>query len=252
MPHLKTQGVGGSGKYANKGSCTNVVTYLQHEDMERAAEGLPVEPFFNNDYDKVSSKEVTYMVNHNKGQLHRNDSKFFVLTISPSEKEIEAMGKTQEARATAFKEYIRDSVISKYAENFNKNLDKKQIMYYAKIHHDRDKSNNKLNMHCHIIVSRKCINNKLKLSPQTNHKNTSKGAVKGGFNRSEFYKNCEKTFDQRFNYNRSHENSFEFFNAMKNGSLDEIKEQAQKLVEKENSKNKTINKSINQSKEIEL
>lgn len=32
--NIKIQG-GGSGTYANTGSCTGVTTYLQHEDLER-------------------------------------------------------------------------------------------------------------------------------------------------------------------------------------------------------------------------
>ena len=42
---------------------------------------------------------------------------------------------------------------------------------------------NELNMHCHLIVSRKDQSNKKKLSPLTNHKNTKKGKVIGGFDR---------------------------------------------------------------------
>lgn len=40
----KIQG-GGSGTYANTGSCTGVTTYLQHEDLERMKNGQEVQPF---------------------------------------------------------------------------------------------------------------------------------------------------------------------------------------------------------------
>lgn len=36
--NIKIQG-GGSGIYANTGSCTGVTTYLQHEDLERMKNG---------------------------------------------------------------------------------------------------------------------------------------------------------------------------------------------------------------------
>lgn len=36
--NIKIQG-GGSGTYANTGSCTGVTTYLQHEDLERMKNG---------------------------------------------------------------------------------------------------------------------------------------------------------------------------------------------------------------------
>ena len=43
--NIKIQG-GGSGTYANTGSCTGVTTYLQHEDLERMKNGQEVQPFF--------------------------------------------------------------------------------------------------------------------------------------------------------------------------------------------------------------
>lgn len=43
--NIKIQG-GGSGTYANTGSCTGVTTYLQHEDLERMKNGREVQPFF--------------------------------------------------------------------------------------------------------------------------------------------------------------------------------------------------------------
>jgi len=254
--NIKIQG-GGEGRYANKGSCTGIVSYLQHEDWERAADGKPIEPFFNNDYDKVSSKEVTFQIDYNKAQLHKTDSKFFVITVSPSQDELNTMGKTPQEKAISLREYIRNDIMQQYAENFNRNFNKEDIMYYAKIHHDRgNKAGN--NMHAHIIISRKDISNAKKLSPQTNHRNTKKGVVKGGFNRERFVLNSEKLFDKRFDYNRSVENSFEYCNAMKNGNIQDIQEQVSKSIQFEQSvKNQTKEKSINKNKsqekgEIEL
>ena len=113
--NVKIQG-GGGGTYANTGSCTGVVTYLQHEDLERIRQGQQVEPFFNQYRDFVSPKEVTYKIDHNRAQLHKTDAKFFVITVSPSEKELAAMGATQEQQAQAMKQYIRKDVIPAYAE----------------------------------------------------------------------------------------------------------------------------------------
>ena len=104
--NVKIQG-GGGGTYANTGSCTGVVTYLQHEDLERIRQGQQAEPFFNQYRDFVSPKEVTYKIDHNRAQLHKTDAKFFVITVSPSEKELAAMGATQEQQAQAMKQYIR-------------------------------------------------------------------------------------------------------------------------------------------------
>lgn len=53
--NIKIQG-GGSGTYANTGSCTGVTTYLQHEDLERMKNGREVQPFFNNSRDYISAQ----------------------------------------------------------------------------------------------------------------------------------------------------------------------------------------------------
>ena len=224
--NVKIQG-GGGGTYANTGSCTGVVTYLQHEDLERIRQGQQVEPFFNQYRDFVSPKEVTYKIDHNRAQLHKTDAKFFVITVSPSEKELAAMGATQEQQAQAMKQYIRKDVIPAYAENFNKGLQADNIEYYAKIHYTR--TGERLNdMHAHIIVSRKDRANKLKLSPKTNHRGTAKGAVRGGFDRTDFFRKCESSFDRRMGFDREPEESFDYLNAVKNGSPAEIARQVER------------------------
>ena len=91
------------------------------------------------------------------------------------------MGNTEQEQAEAMKRYIREVFIPEYAKNFNKGLSASDIKFYGKIHFDRSRSDNKLNMHCHLIVSRKDQVNKKKLSPLTNHKNTKKGIVNRWF-----------------------------------------------------------------------
>lgn len=227
--NVKIQG-GGGGTYANTGSCTGVVTYLQHEDLERIRQGQQAEPFFNQSRDYISPNEVTYKIDHNRAQLHKTDAKFFVITVSPSEKELAAMGATQEQQARAMKEYIRKDVIPTYAENFNKGLQADNIEYYAKIHFNRNDAG-LTDMHAHIIVSRKDRSNTMKLSPKTNHRSTGKGAVKGGFDRTDFFWKCETRFDLRTNYRRDIKESFEYLNAMKNGTPAEIQKQALRAVQ---------------------
>lgn len=224
--NVKIQG-GGGGTYANTGSCTGVVTYLQHEDLERIRQGQQAEPFFNQYRDFVSPKEVTYKIDHNRAQLHKTDAKFFVITVSPSEKELAAMGASPEEQARAMKEYIRKDIIPAYAENFNKGLQADNIEYYAKIHYTR--TGERLNdMHAHIIVSRKDRANKLKLSPKTNHRGTAKGAVRGGFDRTDFFRKCESSFDRCMGFDREPEESFDYLNAVKNGSPAEIARQVER------------------------
>ncbi len=98
-------------------------------------------------------------------------------------------------------------------------------MYFGKIHHERKKdSKNEFNHHCHVIVSRKTNDGKVRISPMTNHINTKDGAVKGGFSRKEFYQNAEKSFDNKFIYPRDFQETFEFNNGIKKGNPDEIKQ----------------------------
>ena len=74
-------------------------------------------------------------------------------------------------------------------------------------------------MHCHLIISRKDQTNKKKLSSLTNHKNTKKGAIPGGFDRKNLFQQAEQGFDKLFSYNRPLSEFFEYYNTMKNGSI---------------------------------
>ena len=131
------------------------------------------------------------------------------------------MGNTEQEQAEAMKRYIREVFIPEYAKNFNKELSASNIKFYGKIHFDRSRSDNELNMHCHLIVSRKDQANKKKLSPLTNHKNTKNGVIKGGFDRVNLFQQAEQGFDRLFGYNRQLSESFEYSNTMKNGSISE-------------------------------
>ena len=219
--NIKIQG-GGSGTYANTGSCTGVTTYLQHEDLERMKNGQEVQPFFNNSRDYISAQEVTFKIDNNKAKLSRNDAKFYVITVSPSSRELEKMGKTEKEQAEAMRKYVRDDVMQHYAEGFGKGLNKEDIEYYGKIHFER-KGADRYDMHAHIIVSRKDRSNTRKLSPKTNHTGKKNcGNVKGGFDRTDFFRKCETSFDKRTGYDRAPEQTFDYLNTMKNGSPKEI------------------------------
>ena len=194
--NVKIQG-GGNGTYANTGSCVAVTNYLQHEDLERMKKGEEVQPFFNQFRDYVSAREVTFKIDNNKAKLSRTDAKFYVITVSPSEKELRCMGRTPQERAEALQRYIRQDVMRNYAEGFGKGLRSDDVEYYAKIHFNRDGDSDS-DMHAHIIVSRKDRSNTKKLSPKTNHTGKKNcGNVKGGFDRTDFFRKCERCFDVR-------------------------------------------------------
>jgi len=219
------------GTYNNAGSSRRLANYLEHEDMERMEQGIYTEGFFNLTDDNIYKSQVIKDIDSNIGQLLKTDAKFYAIHVSPSEKELKAMGSTEQEQAEAMKQYIREVVIPEYARNFNKGLSAEDIKFYGKIHFDRDRSNNELNMHCHLIVSQKDQSNKKKLSPLTNHKNTKKGVIKGGFDRTNLFQQAEQGFDKLFNYNRPLAESFEYYNTMKNGNIsDQLKMQEYMLA----------------------
>ncbi|SDX59722.1 DUF5712 family protein [Bacteroides stercoris] len=210
-----------NGTYNNSGSCRQLANYMEHEDLERMEKGIYTEGFFNLTDDNIYKSKVIKNIDSNIGQLLKTDAKFYAIHVSPSEKELRLMGNTEQEQAEAMKRYIRKVVIPEYAKNFNKGLSAEDIKFYGKIHFSRDRSDNELNMHCHLIVSRKDQTNKKKLSPLTNHKNTTKGTVKGGFDRKNLFQQLEQGFDKLFSYQRQLTETFEYCNTMKNGSISE-------------------------------
>ena len=223
------------GTYNNAGSSQRLADYLEHEDLERMEQGIYTEGFFNLTDDNIYKSQVIKEIDSNIGQLLKTDAKFYAIHVSPSEKELRAMGNTEQEQAEAMKRYIREVFISEYARNFNKGLSEEDIKFYGKIHFSRNRSDNELNMHCQLIVSRKDQSNKKKLSPLTNHKNTKKGSIKGGFDRTNLFRQAEQGFDKLFNYNRPITESFEYYNTMKNGTIaDQLKMQEQTIRQPQN------------------
>ena len=240
------------GTYNNAGSSRQLANYCEHEDLERMEKGIYTDGFFNLKDDNIYKSKVIKDIDTNIGQLLKTDAKFFAIHVSPSESELRAMGDSEQEKAEAMKRYIREVFIPEYAKNFNKGLSEVDIKFYGKIHFDRNRSDNELNMHCHLIVSRKDQTNKKKLSPLTNHKNTKKGTVTGGFDRVNLFQQAEQGFDKLFGYNRQQTESFEYANTMKNGNIDDkLKMQEQELQEPKQYYTGENKKEIPQSSEKE-
>lgn len=223
------------GTYNNAGNSRQLVSYMEHEDLERMETRIYTNDFFNLTEDNVYKSAVTKNIDSNIGQLLKTDATFFAIHVSPSEKELWAMGNTEQEKAKAMKRHIREVFIPEYAKNFNKELSASDIKFYGKIHFNRSRSNNELNMHCHLIVGRKDQVNKKKLSPLTNHKNTKNGIIKGGFDCVNLFLRVEQGFDKLFGYDRQQSESFDYHNMMKNGSISKqlsLQEQGVQLNER--------------------
>lgn len=238
-----------NGIYNNANSSRQLANYLEHEDLERMQKGIFTEGFFSLKENNLYKSQVIKDIDGNIGQLLKTDAKFYAIHVSPSEKELQAMGSNEMQQAEAMKRYIREVFIAEYARNFNKGLSAADIKFYGKIHFERSRSDNKQNMHCHLIVSRKDQSNKIKISPLTNHRNTRKGVIKGGFDRTTLFENAEKGFDKLFDYNRHLTETFEYCNTMKNGKMEtKLQMQEQELKMSDQSVDIAINDSIDQSK----
>ncbi|WP_158729174.1 MULTISPECIES: DUF5712 family protein [unclassified Flavobacterium] len=233
--------------------------------LERRKQG-----FFTSSETNVSAIEVISSIDKNKRKLGANDAKYFAPTISFSDNELNhiaflATGKTDltnvwdfnavelEQFNTLIRAYGR-KVMDNYALNFNRQQKGinagSDLVYFAKIEHfrkfkgtDKDVLNGKrisgenkegLQSHIHFIVSRKDKSQRLKLNPICNEKNTNRtigdNEYQVGFDRVNWIKINEETFDEHFRYNRKLLEKFENQNILKNGSPQEKHELNKKIA----------------------
>ncbi|MGY0039328.1 DUF5712 family protein [Pedobacter sp. NJ-S-72] len=138
----------------------------------------------------------------------------------------------------ALKQYA-EKVMDGYAKNFKRPgiNSSKDLLWFAKVenhryytHKDKEvqdgtkkrgekKAGNQ--MHVQVIVSRKDITNKIKLSPMNSSKgrNTEHSKKMGQFDRMAFKQCGETVFDKLFNFERNLKETLAYANIQKNGSL---------------------------------
>jgi len=226
----------------NKGCCGQLVNYLEKENRTAIKEDNNNELWFNNVSNEISPQEVRIKIDNNIAKLGRNDAKFFLVNISPSQKEIaylkEKFGATRAEEK--LKEYAA-CVMDAYAGNFKRSGIKsgKDLVWYAKLERNRYYSYNDPEvkegtakvgeakegeqMHVQVIVSRKDRTNKSKMSSMNNSRGSNKehSAKIGQFNRVVFKNSGEQIFDQMFDYNRSLKDSMGYALTMKNGNAEQ-------------------------------
>jgi len=237
----------------NKGSSGALVNYLEKENSLQTEKNLDqrYENWFNGVRNDIRRQEVRVKIDNNIAKLCRDDSKFFLINISPSQKELEHLFKHY--GESGAKEKIKElavKIMDEYAKNFkrpgiNTNTD---LLWFAKVenyryykHTDKEVKNGTKQkgdrkegrqMHVQVIVSRKDLSNKVKLSPQ----NTSKGknekhsAKLGQFNRTAFKQSGEEVFDNLFKFERELKDKFICANVMENGTPEQ-KTQMQMISE---------------------
>ncbi|WGQ10762.1 DUF5712 family protein [Pedobacter gandavensis] len=250
----------------NKGSCGELVHYLDKEN--RISGDMKPERWFNGSSDDIPSYQVKHSLDQNTAKLCKDDAKFFLINISPSQKEIsfliDQFGET--GVEAALKEYT-SGVMDEYACNFKRGRvnGQKDLLWFAKLEHYRyyGYSDSQVKdgtvkkgsikpgqqLHVQVIVSRKDITNLIRLSPM----NTSKGknmahSLKlGQFDRSAFKASGERLFDQQFGFDRSLKETFEYANIQKNGTLQqrlEIVQGKERIPEQANISDKSKKRTL--------
>ena len=226
----------------NKGSSAQLVNYLEKENRNSLNENVSNELWFNDVNRDISPQEVRVKIDNNKAKLGRNDAKFFLVNISPSQKEIAFLKEQfgEQGAEDKLKEYAV-AVMDTYAQNFKRPgiESSKDLLWYAKLERNRYYSHNDAEvkngiakvgepkegeqMHVQVIVSRKDKNNKIKLSSMNNSRGSNKqhSAKIGQFNRVAFKNSGEQIFDGMFGYDRLLKESVNYALTMKNGSADE-------------------------------
>lgn len=215
----------------NTASARAYLEYLTHENAERRERGLTEFPFFKPDGTPVSKEEIIDKLDRNHAQLSLTDTKFFSLIIAPDPvKEAPAMGETEEEIFNNCVTLAR-TVSDAYAKGFHREgiEGHKDLNIWWCIHFTR---NGVPGVHLHGIVGRKARNGK-KLSPMTNHRDTKKGPVLGGFDREAFVAECEKILDELLDIDRSVVDTYEFKRAMKKGTAADKAVQAERLAREE-------------------
>jgi len=238
-----------SKKDNNKGSCNDLINYLEKENLEKDA--LKHENFFDQKSSDVSFYMAQSSIDNNKGKLGKDETKFYMISINPSKDELRHIGRQVSGRdiknisqltaiemkryEEALKDYTR-KVMDEYSKNFNRGLTGENLVYFGKVEHTRyygrdsvevkeglykagDKKEG-LQTHVHVVVSRMDESKKIRLSPMANAKN-SKNIINGkevqiGFDRMKFVQSCEKSFDTNFDYKRSQQHKFSHYHTMKN------------------------------------
>lgn len=224
----------------NKSSSHDLVHYLEKEN--RTDKENDPELWFDQDRTTISAFDTRLAIDNNIAKLSKQDAKFFLINISPSQKEIAWLkerygdeGAKEQLKAYAVK------VMDEYAKNFKRSgiNSSKDLLWFGKLenyryygHKDtevkqglkkRGERKPGEQMHIQVIVSRKDITNKIKLSPNNNSKgrNAEHSRRMGQFDRSAFKRSGEKVFDHLFNFERGFDETFNYANAKKKGLLDE-------------------------------
>ncbi|NQX52273.1 molybdopterin-guanine dinucleotide biosynthesis protein MobB [Pedobacter panaciterrae] len=227
----------------NKDSSNHLIHYLEKENRTNNKE-VP-EHWFNHQARNIEPYAVRRSLDGNNSRLRNDEAKFFLINISPSQKElkylIEEYGQVEAKER--LKEYV-EKVMTEYARNFKKTgIDSnRDLLWFAKVENNRYysykdqevkdgskrrgdlKTGNQ--MHVQVIVSRKDITGKFRLSPMNSSrgKNAEHSKKMGQFDRVAFKQSGERLFDETFGFKRELKETMAYANIKKNGSIKQMEQ----------------------------
>ena len=225
---------------ANKGSSSGLVHYLEKEN--RFDKKNEPEYWFNGRHVNVDPYQVMRTIDNNIAKLGKADAKFFLVNISPSQKEIAFL--REQYGDGGVKEQLKGfavRVMDAYAQNFKREgiNSHEDLVWFAKLENYRYYSYNDPEvkqglkkrgdrkdgeqLHIQVIVSRKDATNTIKLSPMNTSrgKNEEHSKKMGQFDRVAFKQSGESLFDSLFEFDRQLKDTMVYANAQKNGSLNQ-------------------------------
>ena len=225
---------------ANKGSSSGLVHYLEKEN--RFDKKNEPEYWFNGRHVNVDPYQVMRTIDNNIAKLGKADAKFFLVNISPSQKEIAFL--REQYGDGGVKEQLKGfavRVMDAYAQNFKREgiNSHEDLVWFAKLENYRYYSYNDPEvkqglkkrgdrkdgeqLHIQVIVSRKDATNTIKLSPMNTSrgKNEEHSKEMGQFDRVAFKQSGESLFDSLFEFDRQLKDTMVYANAQKNGSLNQ-------------------------------
>jgi hypothetical protein len=225
---------------ANKGSSSGLVHYLEKEN--RLDKLKAPEYWFNGQAINIDPYDVMRTIDNNVAKLSKADAKFFLINISPSQKEIAFL--RAQYGDDGVKEQLKGfavRVMDAYAQNFKREGigSQEDLVWFAKLENYRYYTFNDPEvkqgikkrgdckegeqLHVQVIVSRKDATNTIKLSPMNTSrgKNEQHSKKMGQFDRVAFKQSGESLFDSLFEFDRDLKDTMAYANTQKNGSLKE-------------------------------
>ena len=238
---------------ANAISSQSLMTYLDKENDGLEYSDTEREYWFSHDKEFVPSWKVQSEIDHAPRQgLKTVDAKFHHHVVSFSQDELKGISDTE------LKRFAQEKIMSQIRDNFiykdstgkeRRNVGPENFIIFGRLEHQRKYSTKNEadrtliregkvkdgelkagdQRHFHFVTAAKDRQNSCYLNPH---------AAKKYYSRDDLKINLEKSFDKEFGYNRGKENSYEYQQIMKHGTIEQKQQIREQFKEKEQGINK--------------